>query len=885
MRIGTSSRFTTLQYQQNKTLNSLNGVLAQMNGLKIQYGYQDSSVFNKTLALDFNVTTLTQSKELATNAQHFTRNTDTALSNLTTNMDNFKVKLTHGANDIHNETSRDAIAKDLEAIRNQFLSLANTSIGGEFIFGGSATTKPPFNADGSYNGNDEELQALLSSNNLVTYNITGSELFFGSDNDANRIISTNIPKFNQSKLHPAIMDKNHPTGQGQEVHITASDTLRDLVGDNDSDHSNNDPEVFYITGRRADGTAFKSKFEMDVAYTDKQQATTVQDLLDRIGQEFGNTTTSQVVDVTLNEWGQIEIKDLSGGRSNIEFNMISSSYKDPANDINAQPPIQGADGVGTRDIDNLLNSGAKVNTYVQSPFLGTFANEAITSVENDYDHRLHTIPTTFRTHTNELAKTTTLLRDVLPENVDSIQLSGTAANTAPDTAGAAINTATFNVTDTTTIQDLMDIIKQEYSAGGGNVDVEFNSTTGKITIKDNNVSRTNPPDRDDADLPYDGESSLSITLTTQDGGQNINGFRNDYSVEYDRVAFSREGATLTSNVAQIVRETNAYATMDTKLSEVAGTGLDGHIYKFEIKDVNGQSITGHIDFGANESYFTIDTPAQINGVDIDGIQIPILQANGNPPQVSDTPTPADDVTYKQLSDTLGMVLNLSNSNAADLQAITNNGAGNANFTDPANKAAYENLLTNARYSVNVSLNTDGKLEVKDLLKAPTQMELALYDDESSNFTRNAQGRIDGQHPALTFQANSAIVADDPHINFFAQIDEMIKAVDDGIYRAGDVEGYSKEMRNPGIQNAMLAFDHLADHINKVHTKNGAQGNAFAYSIERTEILITQVKTLRSETIDTDIAETYLQFSTLSMNYQAMLQSVSKITQLSLINYI
>ena len=123
MRIGTSSRYTIMQYQQNKTQTSLDRTLSQMNGLKIQYGYQGTSIFNKTLALDYNLTTLQQSHSLATNALTYTKHTDTALSDLTKNMDKFKTKLVQGANDIHSETSRLAIAKDLKSIRDHFLTL------------------------------------------------------------------------------------------------------------------------------------------------------------------------------------------------------------------------------------------------------------------------------------------------------------------------------------------------------------------------------------------------------------------------------------------------------------------------------------------------------------------------------------------------------------------------------------------------------------------------------------------------------------------------------------------------------------------------------------------------------------------------------------------
>lgn len=874
MRVGTNSIYSKLQYQQDRLMSQLDLTMQRMSGLQIQMGYQGSSIFSKTLSLDYNLTTLRQTKDIANNALTFTNHTDTALQELTKSMDNFKSKLVQGANDIHSETSRLAIAKDLKAIRDHFLSIANTSIGGEYLFGGTNTTNIPFNKDGTYNGNNGSLNALLGSNNSLPYNITGYELFFGSDRDTNRVITTNVPKYNQSKLNPEIMDPNHPTGQGEEVYIKADDTLRDLVGDNDGDPSNDAPEVFYITGRRPDGTPFKSKFQMDVAYTDKDSAVKVQDLLDRIGKEFGNTTTNKVVDVRLNEWGQIEIKDLTGGRSNIEFHMVSSNYQDPNN----------PDGMGVADMDTLLTSGAKVNTYVQSPYLGSFSNDSITSVEDYNDHRLHTIPTTFRTHNNEIAKKDTKLTDIFPEGVTSLDLSGISANDGDKNPTNTNLNSNFVIGPDTTVQDLMDAIGQMYNAQPG-ADVEVEFSEGKIVIKDNNVKQKEPADKDE--LPYIGESSLSLTITANNAaGQPVNAFRHDYSVEYDRAAFEKEGSTLSSNVSQIIRDSNEYATLDTKLSEVAGGSLNGHTYNLEVKDINGIPINARIEFRDSGSVLIIDSPQTMNGVQVGGLEIPILGPNGNPPQVNGQATPADEVTYQQLANTIGMVMNLSNTSANDLNAITNNGAGGANFNDPAVKRAYENMINNSKANLSVSLDQNGQLQIKDLQRAATRMEFTMYDNTSSDFSLDANGRVQNAgKPALTFNANNALVADDPHVNFFEQIDEIIKAVEDGIYRPGGNASYNDSMRNPGIQNALLIFDHLADHVNKAHTKNGSQGNSFKYSIERTEVLITQTMTLRSDTIDTDLAENYLQFSTLSMNYQSLLSSIGKISQLSLVNYI
>ena len=63
------------------------------------------------------------------------------------------------------------------------------------------------------------------------------------------------------------------------------------------------------------------------------------------------------------------------------------------------------------------------------------------------------------------------------------------------------------------------------------------------------------------------------------------------------------------------------------------------------------------------------------------------------------------------------------------------------------------------------------------------------------------------------------------------------------------------------------------------------GNALQYSYERSEILIVQAKTLKSDIVDTDMSEASMQLSQLQLNYQAMLSSIGKITKLSLVNYL
>jgi len=81
------------------------------------------------------------------------------------------------------------------------------------------------------------------------------------------------------------------------------------------------------------------------------------------------------------------------------------------------------------------------------------------------------------------------------------------------------------------------------------------------------------------------------------------------------------------------------------------------------------------------------------------------------------------------------------------------------------------------------------------------------------------------------------------------------------------------------------MDDLQDHLFSSHSRVGANSNALNSSLERTEILKLSTASLRSQVIDTDLAEAALTLTQLSLNYEAMLSTVGKISKLSLVNYL
>ena len=94
-----------------------------------------------------------------------------------------------------------------------------------------------------------------------------------------------------------------------------------------------------------------------------------------------------------------------------------------------------------------------------------------------------------------------------------------------------------------------------------------------------------------------------------------------------------------------------------------------------------------------------------------------------------------------------------------------------------------------------------------------------------------------------------------------------------------------DQRNGGIENAIQAIQDLSSHIGSQLSVAGSQSQVLERTIERTELLIVTTKSLRSEAIDTDMAEAALELKQLEINYQAMLSTVSRISQLTLVNYL
>ncbi|AZR73901.1 hypothetical protein BBF96_11175 [Anoxybacter fermentans] len=84
----------------------------------------------------------------------------------------------YGANETLDQSQRDAIREEIIQLAEHLVQIANTSIGGRFIFSGhKTTTKPYTDYTTPYQGDSEYLSVEISKNIEIEYSVPGNVIF------------------------------------------------------------------------------------------------------------------------------------------------------------------------------------------------------------------------------------------------------------------------------------------------------------------------------------------------------------------------------------------------------------------------------------------------------------------------------------------------------------------------------------------------------------------------------------------------------------------------------------------------------------------------------------------------------------------------------------
>ncbi|WP_270964443.1 flagellar hook-associated protein FlgL [Campylobacter upsaliensis] len=749
MRVTNKLNFTNSIQNTMSGASALNKLSMQLSsGMKIQDSYEDASIYIDNTRLEYELKTLEQIKEATSSAKEMTSNSMKALQDMVKLLENFKVKVTQAASDSNSQTSREAIAKELEKIKEQIVQLANTSINGQYLFAGAQLNHKPFDSKGNYFGDKNNVNVVTGAGTESPYNIPGFDLFFKADGDYQKQITTN----------ESFTDNRHDLSKdpSKKQYLKGDNLWQDLIGlgyvkdknlEIDKDFDQEDtrldfpPTTLYVQGVKPDGQSFKSAVLVNP--TDKME-----DVLEKIGNLYGNTATEKVVDVTINDSGQIQIRDLKEGNNKLDFHAVA--YTPQFDDKTEMQKIE----------------------------------EAMKAQQH---------PMTKDELTNAVMQ-------------------------------AAIGNPARPITD---LQSP--------------VQVTINNQQFEIDLH---------------------QTDFINSKMTDSAGNATNG------ADYDNTFFEKHGNSVIGNVSQVIQGTNAYATDDTKLSEVmSGNAMDSTL-NLTVNSKGGN--TYNVTVNLQNSTVSFPDPANPGQT----ITFPITHTNpttGNNGVV----TPPNEITYRQINDIIGMFA----SDQVPTQTITPN---NGQITN-AQYDTLQKLMSDSKSTVNVTMDYRGRISVTDKLSTGTNIGVSLSDSQSGHFPQPPYDHTANSQPGpdFSFNANNSLVIDEPNVDVIKDLDLMIEAVLSGNMRA-NADGNNP--RNTGMQGALERLDHLSDHINKLNTTMGAYHNNIDNVNTRVTFLGVNVQTLKTKVNDADYAETLMNLMQTQLAYQASMKATTTISQLSLLNY-
>ncbi|EAL3986098.1 lagellar hook-associated protein FlgL [Campylobacter upsaliensis] len=750
MRVTNKLNFTNSIQNTMSGASALNKLSMQLSsGMKIQDSYEDASIYIDNTRLEYELKTLEQIKEATSSAKEMTSNSMKALQDMVKLLENFKVKVTQAASDSNSQTSREAIAKELEKIKEQIVQLANTSINGQYLFAGAQLNHKPFDSKGNYFGDKNNVNVVTGAGTESPYNIPGFDLFFKADGDYQKQITTN----------ESFTDNRHDLSKdpSKKQYLKGDNLWQDLIGlgyvkdknlEIDKDFDQKDtrldfpPTTLYVQGVKPDGQSFKSAVLVNP--TDKME-----DVLEKIGNLYGNTVTEKVVDVTINDSGQIQIRDLKEGNNKLDFHAVAYTpqFDDKTEMQNIEEAMKATNPPMTKDQLTNLVMEAAVGNNPQRPITDLQSPVQVTINNQQFEIDLHQT----------------------------------------------------------------DFINSKMT------DSQGNATNG---------------------------------------------------ADYDNTFFEKHGNSVIGNISQVIQGTNAYATDDTKLSEVmSGNAMDSTL-NLTVNSKGGN--TYNVSINLQNSTVSFPDPNNPN----QNITFPITHTNpatGNNGVV----TPPNEITYRQINDIIGMFA----SDQIPTQTITpNNGQITANQYDTLQK-----LMSDSKSTVNVTMDYRGRISVTDKLSTGTNIGVSLSDSQSGQFPQPPYNHTANQvaGPDFSFNANNSLVIDEPNVDVIKDLDLMIEAVLSGNMRAN---ADADNPRNTGMQGALERLDHLSDHINKLNTTMGAYHNNIDNVNTRVTFLGVNVQTLKTKVNDADYGETLMNLMQTQLAYQASMKATTTISQLSLLNY-
>lgn len=173
----TSAMVTSMLNQEQASMNTLTQQAS--SGLQINSPSDNPSGAQQVLNLQG---LLAASNQYSTNIQTGTSwlgQVDSTMSSMNNVLTSAKELATQMSNSTYSASDRQSAASQATQLLNQMISLGNTQVDGNYVFGGFDNSQPPFDTSGNFNGTNDSVNVEVDKGSYVSINYPGGTLLRG----------------------------------------------------------------------------------------------------------------------------------------------------------------------------------------------------------------------------------------------------------------------------------------------------------------------------------------------------------------------------------------------------------------------------------------------------------------------------------------------------------------------------------------------------------------------------------------------------------------------------------------------------------------------------------------------------------------------------------
>lgn len=192
MRVTNKSLVKNFTRNINRNLKNMSKYQEQLStGKEVSRPSDDPFRVIRAMALHTSIDQNEQFKRNIEDSMGWIDTTDTALGQMTEDLNRIRELVIYGANDSLSDTDRNALNEEVKQLVGDLAQVGNSNYDGRYIFGGQSTTSPPFEVDGTllkYTGDNGILEREISSNVTMKMNIHGEEIMMGQSNEMGEML-------------------------------------------------------------------------------------------------------------------------------------------------------------------------------------------------------------------------------------------------------------------------------------------------------------------------------------------------------------------------------------------------------------------------------------------------------------------------------------------------------------------------------------------------------------------------------------------------------------------------------------------------------------------------------------------------------------------------